>query len=291
MTPRPFYICGPTASGKSGQALAIAQKWEGEIVNADAFQLYRGLETITAAPSPQDQAIVPHHLYSVLDPSETCDAERYRNLALPVIDDIIARGKTPIITGGSGLYLKFLTHGPSPLPQGNAELRAEMDALSLEEIVAELQRVDPAEAAQINLLNRRYVSRAVEIFRLSGIPASEQRRNWEHVSQEKENQLRGIFLQIPRPLLHQRIAARCQNMLENGAIAEIAAHRDRLSTTCRKAIGVPQILDLLDKNIDYETCLQLIIQATRQYAKRQETWFRRETWLQSLIWDHAYETC
>lgn len=285
MTPRPFYICGPTASGKSGQALALAQAWDGEIVNADAFQLYRGLETITAAPSPQDQSIVPHHLYGVLSPDETCDAERYRSLAQPVIDDIIARGKTPIVTGGSGLYLKFLTHGPSPLPQGNATLRAELDAHSLEELVTELQQVDPEEAAQINVLNRRYVSRAVEIFRLSGIPASAQRRNWEHVSQEKENELRGIFLQIPRPLLHERIAARCRNMLENGAIAEIAAHRDHLSATCRKAIGVPQVLDLLDGKIDHETCLQLIIQATRQYAKRQETWFRRETWLTPTAWD------
>ncbi len=289
MTPRPFYICGPTASGKSGQALAIAQAWDGEIVNADAFQLYRGLETITAAPTLEDQAIVPHHLYSVLDPSETCDAERFRSLAQPVMDDIIARGKTPIVTGGSGLYLKFLTHGPSPLPQGNAGLRAELDALSLDELVAELQQVDPEEAAQINLLNRRYVSRAVEIFRLSGIPASVQRKNWEHVGKEKENELRGISLQIPRPILHERIAARCFDMFENGAIAEIAAHRDHLSTTCRKAIGVPQIIDLLDGKIDRETCLQLIIQATRQYAKRQETWFRRETWLQSWNWDHPYE--
>ena len=289
MSARPFYVCGPTASGKSARAIALAQLWEGEIVNADAFQLYRGLETITAAPSPQDQSIVPHHLYGVLSPNETCDAQRYRSLAHPVIDAIIARGKTPIITGGSGLYLKFLTHGPSPLPQGNAALRAELDALCLEELVAELQTVDPVEAAQINLSNRRYVSRAVEIFRLSGIPASEQRQNWEHVSKEKENELRGMFLQIPRPLLHERIAARCLNMLENGAIAEIAAHRDHLSPTCRKAIGVPQILDLLDGKIDHDTCLQLIIHATRQYAKRQETWFRRETWLRSVPWDDPLE--
>ncbi len=289
MSARPFYVCGPTASGKSARAIALARLWEGEIVNADAFQLYRGLETITAAPSPQDQSIVPHHLYGVLSPNEICDAQRYRSLARPVIDAIIARGKTPIITGGSGLYLKFLTHGPSPLPQGNSALRAELDALSLEELVAELHKVDPVEAAQINLLNRRYVSRAVEIFRLSGIPASEQRQNWEHVSKEKENELRGIFLQIPRPLLHERIAARCRDMLEHGAIAEIAAHRDHLSTTCRKAIGVPQILDLLDGKIDQDTCLQLIIQATRQYAKRQETWFRRETWLTPTPWDGQLE--
>lgn len=289
MTTRPFYICGPTASGKSGQALALAQAWDAEIVNADAFQLYRGLETITATPTAEQQSLVPHHLYGVLAPNETCDAGRYLQMARPVIDAIIARGKIPLVTGGSGLYLKFLTHGPSPLPQGNAGLRAELDTLSLDHLVDELLKVDPEEAAQINLLNRRYVSRAVEIFRLSGIPASAQRRNWEHVSREKENELRGIFLQITRPSLHERIAARCRDMLENGAIAEIAAHRDHLSNTSRKAIGVPQILDLLDEKIDRATCLQLIIQATRQYAKRQETWFRREAWLQSWPWDQAYQ--
>lgn len=285
MKKRPFYICGATASGKSGQALTMAKKWDAEIVNADAFQLYRGLETITAAPTPEQQAMVPHHLYGVLEPHETCDAGRYLQLAQPVIDSIIARGKIPIITGGSGLYLKFLTHGPSPLPRAAAPLRAELDATPLEDLVAELQKVDPAEAAQINPQNRRYISRAIEIFRLTGIPASAQRRNWEHVAAEREKDLKGIVLQIPRPLLHERIATRCIDMLENGAIDEISAHRHHLSETCRKAIGIPQIIDLLDKNISRDTCLQLIIQATRQYAKRQETWFRREAWLTPWKWD------
>jgi len=289
MSARPFYVCGPTASGKSARALALARLWDGEIVNADAFQLYRGLETITAAPTADELTGVPHHLYGVLDPSETCDSGRYLRMAQPVIDDIIARGKIPLITGGSGLYLKFLTHGPSPLPRGDASLRAALDATPLESLVAELCAVDPVEAAQINQQNRRYVSRAVEIFRLTGIPASAQRRNWEHVTAAKEKELRGIVLQVPRPLLHERIAARCFQMLENGAIEEIATHRHHLSQTCRKAIGVPQIIDLLDGKIDRDTCLQLITQATRQYAKRQETWFRRETWLQSVSWDEPIE--
>jgi tRNA dimethylallyltransferase len=285
MSIRPYYVCGPTASGKSARAIALAKQWDGEIVNADAFQLYRGLETITAAPSPEEQAQVPHHLYSVLDPSDTCDAQRFCSLAQPVIDAIIARGKIPIVTGGSGLYLKFLTHGPSPLPQGNASIRTELNAISLEDLIAELQSIDPTEAAQINLKNRRYVSRAVEIFRLSGIPASQQRRNWEHVSAATQEQLQGIVLQLPRQELHQRIAERSMRILQNGAIDEVKAHREHLSETCRKAIGVPQILELLDGTIDQSTCLQKIIEATRQYAKRQETWFRRETWLTPFFVD------
>ena len=202
-----------------------------------------------------------------------------------MIEAIIARGKTPIVTGGSGLYLKFLTHGPSPLPQGNASIRAELDAIPLDDLIAELQRIDPIEAAQINLKNRRYVSRAVEIFRLSGIPASLQRRNWEHVSAAKQEQLQGTVLQLPREHLHQRIAERSMRILQNGAIDEVQAHREQLSETCRKAIGVPQILELLDGTIDQSTCLQKMIEATRQYAKRQETWFRREAWLTRFIVD------
>jgi tRNA dimethylallyltransferase len=279
MTLRPIYVCGPTASGKSAKAIALAKDLDGEIVNADAFQLYRGLETLSAAPTDSDRAMVPHHLYSVLDPQETCDAQRYRSLAQPIIDSLIARRKTPIVTGGSGLYLKFLTHGPSPLPQGNAALRAEMDAMSLESLVEELQRVDPVEAARINLKNRRYVARAVEIYRLSGIPASQQRDNWRHSSETSTRDLQGIILQLPRAELHERIAARSAGMLDHGAIEEVAALRDALSSTARKAIGVPQILAYLDGETDRVTCLQKIIEATRQYAKRQETWFRRETWL------------
>ncbi|NIP97949.1 MAG: tRNA (adenosine(37)-N6)-dimethylallyltransferase MiaA, partial [Akkermansiaceae bacterium] len=130
----PLFICGPTASGKSSAALEIADACHGEIINADAFQLYRGLETLTAAPSPQEQALVPHHLYSVIDPTEVLDAGHYRELALPVLAEVAARGKLPIVVGGSGLYLKFLSHGPSPLPAADPDLRSELEALSLAEL-------------------------------------------------------------------------------------------------------------------------------------------------------------
>lgn len=282
MTPSPIYLCGPTASGKSAQALIFAKTYDGEIVNADAFQLYRGLEILSAAPEPEDQQTVPHHLYGVLDASETCDAQRFIDLAKPTIAEIISRGKTPIVTGGSGLYLKFLTHGPSQLPPGDAALRQQLDAMSLEELTEELRRVDPIEAGQINLLNRRYVSRAVEIFRLSGTPASQLRNNWQHCSAAKERSLHGYVIHRDRSQLHQRIAQRTAQMLERGAIEEVAQLRNTLSGTCQKAIGVPQIIALLDGEIDRTTCERLINEATRQYAKRQETWFKRETWLQPL---------
>ncbi len=274
----PYYICGPTASGKSALALEMAEKLDGEIVNADAFQLYRGLEIVSAAPSAAELVHWPHHLYAVLAPTEAADAQRYVQLAQPVIAEIQSRGKVPIITGGSGLYLKFLTHGAAPLPTADAALRAEMDARPLEDLVSELESLDPVEASHTALKNRRFVSRALEICILSGQKASDLRDGWETKTAEISSQLRGIVIQRSRPDLHARIALRTSAMLDGGALEEVAALAD-VSTNCEKAIGFREIRALLAGEIDRATCEELINAATRQYAKRQETWFRREKWL------------
>jgi tRNA dimethylallyltransferase len=279
--PEPYYICGPTASGKSALALEMAEKLDGEIVNADAFQLYRGLELISAAPTAAAQAQVPHHLYGVLDPAQSADAQFYAELAQPIIADIQARGKTPIVTGGSGLYLKFLTHGAAPLPRGDAHLRATMDARPLEDLVAQLMALDPVEAARTALQNRRFVSRALEICLLSGHQASALRDRWESKTAQVAAQLRGCVIRCPRSDLHARIACRTSSMLDDGAIAEVAALRNA-STNCEKAIGVREIRSLLAGEINRATCEDLINAATRQYAKRQESWFRRELWLKPV---------
>ena len=277
-SPHPFYICGPTASGKSALAIEMARKLDGEIVNADAFQLYRGLEIVSAAPSSEELAQIPHHLYGVLEPTVAADAQLYVNLAKPVIEEIQSRGKTPIITGGSGLYLKFLTHGAAPLPTADAALREEMDARPLEDLVAQLQQLDPVEAARTALQNRRFVSRALEICILSGEKASDLRDGWEAKTAEISSQLRGIVIQRTRAGLHARIARRTRAMLDGGALEEVAALAD-FSNNCGKAIGFREIRELLAGEIDRATCEELINAATRQYAKRQETWFRREKWL------------
>ena len=276
--PIAFYICGPTASGKSALALEMADKLDGEIVNADAFQLYRGLEILSAAPSSQEFALVSHHLYGVLEPTVAADAQRYVNLAKPVIAEIQSRGKTPIITGGSGLYLKFLTHGAAPLPTADAALRAEMDVRTLDELVAQLQQLDPIEAARTALQNRRFVSRALEICLLSGEKASDLRDGWEKQTAEISSQLRGLVIHRTRPDLHARIARRTRAMLEGGALEEVAAMSE-ISINCEKAIGFREIRALVAGETERATCEDLINAATRQYAKRQETWFRREKWL------------
>lgn len=275
---RMFFVCGPTAAGKSAHALRVADELDGEIVNADAFQLYRGVEVLTAAPPAEDRAKVPHHLYGVLSPAEPVDAMAYLRMVVPVIGEIVSRGKLPVITGGSGLYLKFLSHGPSPLPPGNAAMRAELDALSLEDLVKRLQELDPVEAARTDLHNRRYVSRALEVCLLAGVPCSTLRNDWEHVTEARASKLRGTLILRPRPELHERIAKRTRAMLQGGAIGEVGALTE-VAPGLEKAIGLGEIRRHLSGEIGLATCEELINAATRQYAKRQETWFRREAWL------------
>lgn len=277
--PFPLFICGSTASGKSDFALELALRHGGEIVNADAFQLFRGMAVVSAAPTAEALARVPHHLYGVLEPSAGCDARHYAEMARPVIAEILARGKSAIITGGSGLYLKFLTHGEDPLPAGDARLRAELEVRELDDLMDELRRLDPVEAGRVDARNRRYVSRALEICLLSGRPASVQRDAWAAAARQREQNLRGWWLRRTRADLHQRIQLRTAAMLDGGAIEEVAALDGISKSTCEQAIGVREIRALRAGEISRAQCAELIAAATRQYAKRQETWFRRETWL------------
>ncbi|MFD2255774.1 tRNA (adenosine(37)-N6)-dimethylallyltransferase MiaA [Luteolibacter algae] len=279
--PAPIYVCGATASGKTSHALACAAEHDGEIVNADAYQLFRGIEVISAAPSDEEKSVVPHHLFGILEPGVHCDAGKYSEMAAPVIADIQARGKVPIVVGGSGLYLKFLTHGASPLPKGDEALRAEMDKKPVAELLEELEKLDPVEAAQVNRQNHRYVSRSLEICLLTGGKVSALRDGWERKTREKEALLKGVWLVRERAELHERIARRSREMLASGAIEEVAKLAG-IHGNWEKAIGVKEIRQHLAGEISRDQCEELIIFATRQYAKRQETWFKREKWLKRI---------
>lgn len=272
----PIYLCGPTASGKSTCALALAKQVDGEIINADAFQIYRGLEILTAAPDREEKLQVPHHLYSAYDLNERFDAARFEKLARPIIAQVQSRGKVPIIVGGSGLYLKFLTHGRADAPPGDETIRAELDLLAVDEIFRRLHDLDPEEAARQNSQNRRHLSRALEICLISGEKASDLRKNFEDST--LLSSLRGCVLNWDRDVLAERIAQRTSIMLEKGAIEEV----DNLpedSGTVRQAIGVKEIEAHLRGELSLAQCQERIIISTRQYAKRQRNWFRRETWL------------
>ena len=274
----PIYICGPTASGKSSLAIELAHQLGGEIVNADAYQLYHSLEIISAAPSEEELTQATHHLYGVLDPSEICDAMRFREMALPVIEEIQSRDHHPIVTGGSGMYLKFLTHGPSPVPSGDDELRIELEKESDATLIDRLTELDPEGAAATNFQNRRYVIRALEICILSGKKMSELKNSWKEANKKTEQNLRGAYLLWDREVLRQRINHRADIMLDSGAIEEVAK-LTKASATCEKAIGIPQIREHLAGNLTREQCSERIAAATRQYAKRQRTWFGKEQWL------------
>lgn len=269
--PAPLYLAGPTASGKSALALALAEALGGEIVNADAFQLYRGLDICTAQPSAGDLARVPHHLYGVVEPHETIDAQRYCDLAKPEIAAVQARGRLPIVVGGSGLYMKALTHGLSPLPSSHL-LRARLEHLTAAERVSWLLHRDPVAPQTVNLKNDRYVTRALEICLLTGQPQSDLRKAWSHTVPA----FHGVRLVWEREALAVRIEKRVKQMVEQGLVAEIAG-LSSLSNTAEKAIGVREIRAHLAGETSLEEAVQAIVLATRQYARRQDKWFRRET--------------
>ena len=276
---KPIYLCGTTASGKTALALALAREVDGEIVNADAFQVYRRLEVLSAAPSQEEQAQCPHHLFGFLEPDQPMDAASYARMAMAVISEIQERKKRPIVVGGSGLYLKFLTHGVTEAPGCDPQIRAELDALSVEEVLRRLQELDPEEAAKQNQKNHRHLSRALEICLITGKKASELRQNFADSS--KLSSLNGVVLQWPRELLNERIARRTALMFEQGVIEEVAALPQQAQTV-RQAIGVREIESFLTGELTREECKQRIIISTRQYAKRQRNWFRRESWLQPV---------
>lgn len=272
-----FFIVGPTASGKSALALALAEAIGGEVVNADAFQLYAGMDILTAKPPAEDRQRVPHHLYGVVPLSEACDAQRYHALALPIIQDISQRGRTPIVVGGSGLYIKALTHGLSPLPAASPQMREHFKNLSPGEKIVWLLQRDPEAATTVNLRNPRYVERALEICLLTGRPQSGLRRSFA----QKEPEVSGVVLEWERETLYARINQRTLAMEQAGLLDEVR-QLGPLSPTAEKAIGIREVRAHLEGKASLGETLAAIQQATRHYAKRQMTWFRRERCFQTI---------
>jgi tRNA dimethylallyltransferase len=289
-----LYLCGPTASGKTGLALAIASLIPAEIVNADAFQLYCGLPICTAKPSAEELSAAPHHLVGTQDPGDTADAQRYHDLARPILADILARGRWPIVVGGTGLYIKSLTHGLANLPKADASLRAELMLTTAAERRQRLLDLDPRAAENVPLANDRYVVRALEICLLTGQPQSQLRQTWQD---QPRPQLMGICLQWQRDELYQRINARTHSMMASGLVNEVTEFLTKHcpeslwtggevpSSGVFRAIGVREIAAHRRGETDLATTVEQIQQATRNYAKRQLTWFRREAEMQTICLD------
>lgn len=274
----PIFILGPTGCGKSAVAVELAQRLgNAEIVSADAYQVYRALPVLTAAPSAEEMAGVLHHLIGTMDVSENNDAATHARRAQACIADIQARGAIPIVTGGSGLYVKFISHGISPAPPSDPTLRAELESLPAEEAVRRLQEADPEGAAATNLLNPRYVVRNLEIVLLGGKPLSYWRNNWQPQACGP-----GFCLTRDVAELDSRIATRATHMLSHGAIEEVAALPAELSPTAEKTLGLSLIREHLSGSLNRTELTTALALATRQYAKRQRTWLRREAWATPL---------
>ena len=279
---RTFFIVGPTATGKSDLAADVASEIGAEIVSADAFQIYRGLDLLTAKPDISTLAKAPHHLISTTPLHEEMNAEKYRHAASRVIRKIQSRGKVAIVVGGSGLYIKALTHGLAPAPGSDPKLREKLTAMSLDELRSQLIELDSKAAGKIDMKNRRRVVRALEICLLTGKPASEvvaevgDSGSLGKAPPPSAPAATGVFVFRDRDELYARINRRVEAMFESGVIEEVRAVRE-VSSTASQMIGFREIRQLLNGEISITQCVAAIQQATRRYAKRQLTWFRRQT--------------
>lgn len=280
---RTFFLVGSTATGKSELAADVAREMGAEIVSADAFQVYRGLDLLSGKPDAPTLAKAPHHLIGTMPLDHEMNAEKFRRAAAHAIDQIHSRGKPAIIVGGSGLYIKALTHGLAVLPKIDPTLRAKLNALSTDALRSQLAHLDPEITRTIDPKNRRRLARALEICLTTGKRVSDQRSQWPAAAGGGDPgrpgstiPATGAFVFRDRGELYERINYRVEAMFENGVIEEVQAAQ-AISSTASQMIGLREIRELLAGKISISQCVAAIQQATRRYAKRQLTWFRRQT--------------
>jgi tRNA dimethylallyltransferase len=281
-------IAGPTASGKSGLAVRYAQGLamrgqEAVIINADSAQVYADLAVLSARPDAEEMGGIEHRLFGTFDGAEACSAAHWAQQAKAEIAAAHAAGALPILVGGTGLYLRTLLDGIAPVPPIDPDIRETVRALPVAEAYAALQSEDPAAAARLNAADTTRVARALEVVRSTGKPLGE----WQADKQGgigEQVTLHPLILQPPRDWLLERCDRRFAQMLERGAVAEVEALLTRglnPDLPVMRAIGVPEIARWLGGAIDRDQCLAEGQLATRQYAKRQYTWFRNQpppTW-------------
>jgi len=273
----PVFLAGPTAVGKSAIALAFAEKIGGEIISVDSMQVYRGLDIGTAKPTAAERARVPHHLLDLCDLTESFDADQFIRHAQKAADEIQAHGRTPIFCGGTGLYFKAFLEGLGEAPATDAKLRTELEAAPLAELLRELRERDPAAYEKIDRLNPRRVIRAVEVIRLTGKKFSEQRAEWQSKAQSQKPKVIFCFTR-PAEDLHRRINIRVDEMFARGLVdetRELLQHGLAENKFAMQAIGYRQVVEHLRGEHDLAKTIELVKARTRQFAKRQLTWFRR----------------
>ena len=286
--PPAIALMGPTASGKSALAMESAGRLGGEIVSVDSALVYRGLDIGAAKPTPAEQALVPHHLLDVRDPWQPYSAAAFAQDARTAIDGILARGKVPILAGGTGLYFRALLHGLSDMPAADAGLRARLEADAAARgwaaLHADLARVDPEAAARIHATDAQRIQRALEVWHLSGRSMSQ----WQRAPARGRLPVRVLPVVLAprdRGVLHARIEQRFDAMLAAGFLDEVralrvlpqlAAHPAPLGLPALRAVGYRQAWEHLDGITDAATFRARAVAATRQLARRQLTWLRGE---------------
>ena len=275
MANSPIFIAGPTAVGKSEIAIALAEKIGGEIISVDSMQVYRGLDIGTAKPDAATQRKIRHHLIDVCDLSEPFDAAKFVQLANRAVAEIHSRKKTPIFCGGTGLYFKAFLDGLGDAPATDPKVRAELEATSLDKLLEELRERDPAAYEKIDRKNPRRIVRAIEVIRTSGKSFSSQRADWP--AQDAAQHQIHLFTRGADDL-RRRMDVRVDEMFRCGLVEEtreLLKHGLAENRTAMQAIGYRQVVEHLRGERKLAETIELVKIRTRQFAKRQLTWFRR----------------
>lgn len=277
--PNALVLTGPTGSGKSALALRLAESLGAEIVSMDSMTLFRGMDIGTAKPSQADRQRAAHHLLDVLDPWESASVAWWMEQATAVCREIADRGRRALFVGGTPLYLKAMMFGLFDGPEADLALRAQLELEAHDRGTAALHtrlaQVDPATAARLHINDLRRIVRALEVFQLTGRPLSEQQEQWKHP--DPPVGLRCLWLDRPREELHHRINRRVVQMLDSGWLEEARALRHQakpLSREALQAIGYSELFAYLEGGAAWEATVEKIQARSRQYAKRQVTWFR-----------------
>jgi tRNA dimethylallyltransferase len=265
----PLYLCGPTAVGKSAVVIELAKRLKGEIISVDSMQVYRGMDIGTAKPTQRERREVPHHLIDVADLTENFDAAKFVKLA----KEVEQRVSFPIYCGGTGLYFNALIHGLGEAPPSDPEIRRELESASLGELLEELRGKDSKCFAEIDRNNSRRVVRALEVIRITGKPFSEQRAEWKETSQLI------VGLEMERADLCARIDRRVDAMFKDGLVEEtreLIERGLRNNRTALQALGYKQVVEHLNGECGLAETMEMVKLRTRQFAKRQLTWFKRQ---------------
>lgn len=269
-------VVGPTGSGKSEIAMRVAESVDAEIVAVDSMTIYRGMDIGTAKPSPDDRQRVRHHLIDIADPAEPYSVAQFQQAARAAIADIAARGRPPLLVGGSGLYFRAVVDDLT-FPPTDASVRAAIAEQDPETLRARLRDVDPAAASSIDPANLRRVVRALEVTQLTGSPFSAFRESWDRYDSRYGLIVAGIA--VPADVLKARIAARTRAMIDAGLVDEVRDLLDkglRSALTASRAIAYGEIVAHLDGRMSLDQAVAAIEAATWRYARRQMTWFRKD---------------